>query len=131
MYYIQWDFSNGAVVKILPAMQEIHVRYLGWEDPLEEEAATHSSILAWKVPWIEEPGGPSPKVSLRDRYDWVQSTSTIYNETHPFRCVVLMSFHRCIRPSNHHHSEDTEHLHHPQKLKIHAPLRMSIPFSQL
>ena len=50
MYYIQWDFSNGAVVKNLPAMQEMHVRYLGWEDPLEEEATTHSSILAWRIP---------------------------------------------------------------------------------
>ena len=56
MYYIQWDFSNGAVVKNLPAMQEMHVRYLGWEDPLEEEATTHSSILAWRIPWTEKPG---------------------------------------------------------------------------
>ena len=38
-------------------MQETQVRSLGWEDPLEEETATHSSILAWKIPWTEEPGG--------------------------------------------------------------------------
>ena len=38
-------------------MQETRVRFLGWEDPLEEEMATHSSILAWKIPWTEEPGG--------------------------------------------------------------------------
>ena len=37
--------------------QETGVRALGWEDPLEEEAVTHSSILAWKIPWTEEPGG--------------------------------------------------------------------------
>ena len=43
-------------VKRLPAMQETRVRSLGWEDPLEKEMATHSSILAWKIPWIEEPG---------------------------------------------------------------------------
>ena len=44
-------------VKHLPAMQETWVRFLGWEDPLEKEMATHSSILAWRIPWTEEPGG--------------------------------------------------------------------------
>ena len=43
-------------VKHLSAMQETQVRSLGWEDPLEKEMATHSSILAWKIPWTEEPG---------------------------------------------------------------------------
>ena len=45
------------MVKSLPVMQETQVRSLGWENPLEEEMATHSSILAWEIPWIEEPGG--------------------------------------------------------------------------
>ena len=44
-------------VKSLPAMQETWVRSLSWEDPLEKEMATHSSILAWKTPWTGEPGG--------------------------------------------------------------------------
>ena len=44
-------------VKRLPTMQETQVQSLGWEDPLEKEMATHSSIHAWKIPWIEEPGG--------------------------------------------------------------------------
>ena len=44
-------------VKNPPAMQETWVQSLGWEDPLEEEMATQSSILAWEIPWIEEPGG--------------------------------------------------------------------------
>ena len=44
-------------VKNLPAMQETQVRSLGWEDPLEKEMATHSSFLAWKISWTEEPGG--------------------------------------------------------------------------
>ena len=47
-------------VKNLPAMQEIkgsQVQSLGWEDPLQEGMATHSSILAWRIPWTEEPGG--------------------------------------------------------------------------
>ena len=41
----------------LPAMWETQVRSLGWEDALEKEMATHSSILAWRIPWMEEPGG--------------------------------------------------------------------------
>ena len=45
------------LVKNPPALQETWVRSLGWEDPLEEEMATHSSILAWKSPWTEVPGG--------------------------------------------------------------------------
>ena len=45
------------LVKNLPAMQETQVQSLGWEDPLEKGMATHSSILAWKIPWTEEPGG--------------------------------------------------------------------------
>ena len=45
-------------IKRLPAMQEARVRSLGWEDPPEKEMATHSSIIAWRIPWTEEPGGP-------------------------------------------------------------------------
>ena len=51
------DFSLIAQsIKNLPAVQETRVRFLGWEDPLEKEMATHSSILAWIIPWTEEPG---------------------------------------------------------------------------
>ena len=45
------------MVKNMPAKQEIRVQSLGWEDPLEKEMETHSSILAWAVSWLEEPGG--------------------------------------------------------------------------
>ena len=51
-------FPSGSAVKNPPAMQELWVRYLGWKNPLEEGMATHSSILAWEIPWTEEPGGP-------------------------------------------------------------------------
>ena len=47
-------------VKNLPTMQEVAVLSLGWEDPLEEEMITHTSILAWRIPWTEEPVGYSP-----------------------------------------------------------------------
>ena len=53
-------FPGGTVVKNLPAMQETQetwVQSLGWEDPLEKETATHSTTLAWKISWTEEPGG--------------------------------------------------------------------------
>ena len=47
-------------------MQETWVRYLGWEDPLEKEMATHSSTLAWKIPWTEEPVGYSHGIAELD-----------------------------------------------------------------
>ena len=56
-------------LKCLPAMQETWVRSLGWEDPLEKEMATRSSILAWRIPWMEEPGGLQPMGSQRVRHD--------------------------------------------------------------
>ena len=48
-------------------MQETQVQSLGWEDPLEKEMATHSSILAWRIPWTEQPGGLQSKGSQRVR----------------------------------------------------------------
>ena len=53
---ISWASLVAQLVKNLPAMQETWVRSLGLEDPLEKEVATHSSTLAWKIPWMEEPG---------------------------------------------------------------------------
>ena len=50
-------FPGGSVVKNMPGKLEIWVWSLGGEDPLEKEMATHSSILAWRIPWTEEPGG--------------------------------------------------------------------------
>ena len=55
-------------LKHLPAMQETQVRSLGWEDPLEKEMATHSSILAWRIPWTENPGGLQSMGSQRVEY---------------------------------------------------------------
>ena len=51
------EFSNGSAVKNQPAVQETWLQSLGWEYPMEEEMTTHSSILAWRIPWTEEPGG--------------------------------------------------------------------------
>ena len=52
-------------VKNPPAMQETQVQSLSWEDPLEKEMATHSSILTWRIPWTEEPGGLQSMGSYR------------------------------------------------------------------
>ena len=60
MGYSPWGHTESDMaqrVKNLPAMWETWVQSLGWEDPLEEGVATHSSILAWRIPWTEEPGG--------------------------------------------------------------------------
>ena len=59
-------FPGGSVVKNLPAMQETWVQSLDREDPLEKEMATHSSILAWRIPWTEEPGVAKRWTWLRD-----------------------------------------------------------------
>ena len=57
------------MIKNLPVMQETQVQFLGEEDPLEKEMATHSSILAWRIPWTEEPGGLQSMGSQRDVHD--------------------------------------------------------------
>ena len=56
-------------VKNLPAVQETQIRSLDQEDPLEREMATHSSILAWRIPWTEEPGGLQSMGSQRIGHD--------------------------------------------------------------
>ena len=57
------------MVKNLPAMQETTVQSLGWKDPLGKEMVTHSSILAWRIPWTEDPGGLQSIGSQRIRSD--------------------------------------------------------------
>ena len=59
----------GAVVKNPPTMQETWLQSVGWEDPLEKEMATHSSILVWRIPWTEKPGGLQSIGSQRVGHD--------------------------------------------------------------
>ena len=59
----------GQMVKCLPTMRETWVQSLRREDPLEKETATHSSILAWRIPWTEEPGGLQSMGSQRVRHN--------------------------------------------------------------
>ena len=64
-------FPSGSVVKNPSAKQETWVWFLGQEDPLEKGIATHSSILAWEIPWTEKPGGLESMESQRVGHDWV------------------------------------------------------------
>ena len=68
-YYDFWASLVAQMVKRLSAVQETQVRSLGWEDPLEKEMATHSSIFAWKFSWTEEPGGLQSMGSHRVGHD--------------------------------------------------------------
>ena len=85
--YLQLSDISGALsylclpkvvqtVKHLPAMWETWVLSLGWEDPLEKEMEIHSSILAWKFPWTEEPGSLQSMWSQRVRHDQATNTHT-------------------------------------------------------
>ena len=73
-------------LKRLPAMQETWVQFLGREDSLEKEMATHSSILAWRIPWTEEPGGLQSTGSQRVGYDW--ATSHGWLKSQPFKPLL-------------------------------------------
>ena len=70
------EYLVAQMVKNLPAMQETQVWSLGQEDPLEKGIATHSSILSWRIPWTEEPGGLQSMGLQRVRHDWVTNTHT-------------------------------------------------------
>ena len=64
-------------VKNPPARQETWVGSLGWEDHLDEGMTTHSNILAWRIPWTEEPGGPQAMGSQRVGHDWATKQNSI------------------------------------------------------
>ena len=74
-FFFKYIYMHGGaslvaqMVKRLPAMRETQVRSLGWQDPLEKEMATHSSTLAWKIPWTEEPGRLQSMGSQRVGHD--------------------------------------------------------------
>ena len=81
---IKQDFSRGSAVKSLPAMQKTQVRSLGWKDPLEKEMATHSSVLAWEIPWTRSLEGYSP-------WGLKESDTTEWLSTHTDLQILLSS----------------------------------------
>ena len=74
----RWPLTGQASLvaqwqRVCLLMQEMQVRSLSWEDALEEDMATHSSILAWRIPWTEEPGGLQSTGSRRVGHDWAHT----------------------------------------------------------
>jgi len=73
----KWASPVAQMVKSWPTMREIQVWSLGWEDPLEKGTAAHSSVLAWRIPWTEEPGGSMGLQRVRP--DWATNTFTFFH----------------------------------------------------
>ena len=88
-YHLVCDSLMAQTVKRLPAMRETWVWSLGQEDPLEKEKATHSSILAWEIPWTEEPGqlqsmGHKQSATTEGLHFHFQLVSQLYHKSHKF-----------------------------------------------
>ena len=84
----KWASLVAQTVKCLPTMRETQVPSLGWEDLLEKEMATHSSILAWKIPWTEGPGRLQSMGSQRVGHNWATSLYfTLYVHLYTSVCV--------------------------------------------
>ena len=87
-----WGFSVGSGSKESAWMQETWVWSLGGEYHLEKEMASHSSILAWRIPWTEEPGRLQSMGSQRVRNDWMTNTHTKSKVTSCYLCYILFRY---------------------------------------
>ena len=76
-----WGFLVARLIKNLPAIQGTQIQSLGQEDPLEKGMTTHSSILARRIPWAEEPGGLPWTEEQRIRHDWGTKTFTFFQDS--------------------------------------------------
>ena len=90
MPLVGWTSLVAQMVKNLPAMQETQVRSLGREDPLEKGMAIHSSILAWRIPWTEEPGGLQ-SIGHRVRHDLAIFTLFLFHALSSYTKLQLTS----------------------------------------
>ena len=99
-FYISTSNVEGAslvaqTVKNLPAMWETRVQSLGQEDPLDMAMATHSSILAWRIPQTEKPGGLQSMGSQRVRHDWATNNFTFFSFSICICIRVIIFLHQC------------------------------------
>ena len=81
-FALNYSSLVAGMVKCLPAMRETQIQSLGQKDPLEKEKATHCSILAWKIPWTEEPGRLQSMWSQRVGHNWATSLSLFHFHSH-------------------------------------------------
>ena len=86
------SFSSGSVVKNSPAKQEMQVRFLGWEEPVGKEMATHSSILTWEILWTEEPGRLQSMGSQRIGHDRANKRQPSLPDSRELSALNLSSF---------------------------------------
>ena len=91
-----WSFLEAKTVKNLPAMQETWVQSLGQKDTLGKGMATHSSILTWRIPWTEEPGGLQSTGSWRVRQDWATNTFTFICVIHAVSRAFLQGWNKVL-----------------------------------
>ena len=87
------------MVKNLPAVQDTRVQSLGLEDSLEKVMATHSSLLAWRIPWTEQPGGLQSIWSQRVGHNWVTHTHTHTHKSHVTLAIHILTL--TLRGLNH------------------------------
>ena len=95
-----WASLVAQLVKNLPSMQETQVRSLGGEDPLEKGMVTHSSTLAWRIPWTEELGRPQSVASQRVGHDWVTGEWVVVNHHHTYFMAEKEHLHIRIKSEN-------------------------------
>ena len=108
-------------LKHLPAMWETWVRSLGREDPLEKEVAPHSSTLAWRIPWMEEPGGLQSMRSQRVGHDWATSlhfTSEVQSLEGGNIQIKDSNINGCEEPGAHCHSSLSFKILRPREFKL-------------
>ena len=94
-YWVLWGFPGGAVVKnqlLIQETRETQVRPLGWEDPLKQEMATHSTISARKIPRTQEPGRLQSKGSQRVRHDWAHTSKLCERVSVHIMCLNSVVF---------------------------------------
>jgi len=114
LQYIYVYLGGSAGKKNLPAMQETWVWSLGWEDPLEKGMATHSSILAWRILWTEEPGRLEFMGLQRIRHSWV---TNIHGFLGGFVCLIFKPQQVLTRQShlcNQHLDKEEQHYQNPK-----------------